>query len=662
MKLNYRPEIDGLRAIAVISVIFYHSEFYLFQNKFLSGGFLGVDIFFVISGYLITSIILNEKKISGSFSLKNFYVRRLKRLMPALIVVCFATFIGGYFILLPSELIELSKSSIFSLFYVSNFYFYFSQFTYGTESVLLKPLLHTWSLGVEEQFYIIFPIFFLIILNNFKNKVLTLLLSFIILNLITIQFLGNLNVNSIIDENLLFYAPTKFTDFYFITSRFWELLSGSLVSYLKFNNENLFNKKNLIYNLLPYIGLTIILISLVYFQFDFYHPSFFTAVPIIGTCLIILFINEKSYIYKLLSSKFLVWIGLMSYSLYLWHYPLFAFNRYLTFEPNTFIRQLFVGILLFFIGYISYKYIEQPFRNKKNISTKSFLNLTILTISISCVIYIFSISKDGFLNRTQITKNYNIDKGYYMKEHLNFQLSQVYDNFQKSNKTDVLIIGNSHAEDTYEIFVWGKNNYNNLNFTLLNPKKTYQDMAYQVSCFYDLIFFKSTKCRGREYGNNIIEQYENSEIIILSTKWYKKDLDLLNDIIKKIIKDKKKPIIFGNTLELQEYTTFKFNLLDYFIYNSKRMPNEKELLDLEKKAYNNIINTEKINSFLKNLSKENKIVYLNKIDYLCDEKKQKCKLLTPDGYKIFYDNQHYSKKGAEYLAKIIFEKQWLKIN
>ena len=102
MKLNYRPEIDGLRAIAVISVIFYHSEFYLFQNKFLSGGFLGVDIFFVISGYLITSIILNEKKISGSFSLKNFYVRRLKRLMPALIVVCFATFIGGYFILLPS--------------------------------------------------------------------------------------------------------------------------------------------------------------------------------------------------------------------------------------------------------------------------------------------------------------------------------------------------------------------------------------------------------------------------------------------------------------------------------------------------------------------------------------------------------------------------------
>ena len=92
-------------------------------------------------------------------------------------------------------------------------------------------------------------------------------------------------------------------------------------------------------------------------------------------------------------------------------------------------------------------------------------------------------------------------------------------------------------------------------------------MAYQVSCFYDLIFFKSTKCRGREYGNNIIEQYENSEIIILSTKWYKKDFDLLNDIIKKIIKDKKKPVIFGNTLELQEYTTFKFNLLDYFIYN-----------------------------------------------------------------------------------------------
>ena len=567
MKLNYRPEIDGLRAIAILSVIFYHSEIYIFQNKFLSGGFLGVDIFFVISGYLITSIILNEKKISGSFSLKNFYIRRLRRLMPALIVVCFTSFIAGYFILLPSGLIELSKSSIFSLFYISNFYFYFSQFTYGTESVLLKPLLHTWSLGVEEQFYIIFPIFFLIILNQFRNKVFILLLSFLILNLIAIQFLGNLNARSIIDEKLLFYAPTKYTDFYFITSRFWELLSGSLVAYLKFNNENLFNKKYLIYNFLPYIGLSIILISFLYFKFNFYHPSFFTTAPIIGTCLIILFITEKSFIYKLLSSKILVWVGLMSYSLYLWHYPLFAFNRYLTFEPNTFIRQLFVGILLFFLGYISYKYIEQPFRNKKTITTRSFFNLTILTISISLFIYFFSISKDGFLNKTQITKNYNLDNGFYMREHDNFQISQTYNNFQKSDKTDVLIVGNSHAEDTYEIFVWGKNNYDNLNFTLINPKKTYHDMAFQVSCFYNLIFFENTKCRGREYGKNIIEQYKNAEIIVLSTKWYKKDLELLNDIIKKIIEDEKKPIISFITLLLKVW-----RLLPYVLFTTTSSP------------------------------------------------------------------------------------------
>ncbi len=661
MKLNYRPEIDGLRAIAILSVIFYHSEIYIFENKFLTGGFLGVDIFFVISGYLITSIILNEKKITGNFSLKNFYIRRLRRLMPALIVVCFTTLIAGYFILSPTGLIELSKSSIFSLFYVSNFYFYLSHFTYGTESVLLKPLLHTWSLGVEEQFYIIFPIFFLIILNKFKDKVLILLLSFIALNLIVIQFLGNLNKTSIIDENFLFYAPTKFTDFYFITSRLWELLSGALVAYILFDNEN-FLRKRLIFKFLPYLGLIIILISLIYFQLDFYHPSLLTALPIIGTCLIILFISKETFIYKLLSSKILVWVGLMSYSLYLWHYPLFAFNRYLTFESITFARQLFIGLLLILIGYVSYKYIEQPFRDKKRITNQLFLYFTFLTISIISIVCLFSISKDGFLNRTQITKNYNLDKGYYMREHLNFQISQTYDNFQESNKTDILIIGNSHAEDTYEVFVWGKNYYDELNFTLINPKKTYQDMAYQVSCFYDLIFFESTKCRGREYGDNIIDQYKNAEIIVLSTKWYKKDLELLDDIVKKIIEDEKKPIIFGNTLELNLYTNFGFNLLDYFIYKSKRMPNEKEMLDLEKRAYKNIKNTNKTNSFLENLSKKNKIVYLNKIDYLCSEKDEKCKLLTPDGFKIFYDNQHYTKKGAEYLAKIIFEKSWLNID
>tara|TARA_B100000427_G_scaffold326490_1_gene335264 strand:+ start:8576 stop:10561 length:1986 start_codon:yes stop_codon:yes gene_type:complete len=661
MKLDYRPEIDGLRAIAILSVIFYHSEIYLFQNKFLSGGFLGVDIFFVISGYLITLIILNEKKITGNFSLKKFYIRRLRRLMPALTVVCLTTFAFGYFILLPSGLIELSKSSIFSLFYLSNFYFYFSQFSYGTESVLLKPLLHTWSLGVEEQFYIVFPIFFLIILNKLKNRVLTLLSFFIILNLIAVQFLGNLNFRNIIDENLLFYAPTKFTDFYFITSRFWELLSGSLIAYLNFNNKYIQKNKST-YSFFPYLGLIIIIFSLIFFKVDFYHPSILTALPIIGTCLIILFVSKNTFIYKLLSSKILVWIGLMSYSLYLWHYPLFAFNRYLTFEPNTFIRQLIIGILLFFIGYISYKYIEQPFRNKKLISTKFFINLTMFTISISLFVYLFSINKDGFLNKTQITKNYNLDKGYYMREHDEFQISQTYDNFDRSNKTDILIVGNSHAEDTYEVFFWGKENYKDFNFTLINPKKTEHDMAFQISCFYNLIYFEKTNCRGREYGNYIVEQYKNAEIIILSTKWYKKDLELVNDIIQKIIEDKKKPIIFGNTLELKEYTNFKFNLLDHFIYKSKRIPDEKEMLDLEKKAYKNIKNTKKINSYLEKLSKKKEIIYLDKINYLCDKKEKKCKLLTPEGFKIFYDNQHYTKKGAQYLAKEIFKKKWLNFN
>ena len=661
MRLNYRPEIDGLRAIAILSVIFYHSEIYLFQNKFLSGGFLGVDIFFVISGYLITLIILNEKKITGNFSLKKFYIRRLRRLMPALTVVCLTTFAFGYFILLPSGLIELSKSSIFSLFYLSNFYFYFSQFSYGTESVLLKPLLHTWSLGVEEQFYIVFPIFFLIILNKLKNRVLTLLSFFIILNLIAVQFLGNLNFRNIIDENLLFYAPTKFTDFYFITSRFWELLSGSLIAYLNFNNKYIQKNKST-YSFFPYLGLIIIIFSLIFFKVDFYHPSILTALPIIGTCLIILFVSKNTFIYKLLSSKILVWIGLMSYSLYLWHYPLFAFNRYLTFEPNTFIRQLIIGILLFFIGYISYKYIEQPFRNKKLISTKFFINLTMFTISISLFVYLFSINKDGFLNKTQITKNYNLDKGYYMREHDEFQISQTYDNFDRSNKTDILIVGNSHAEDTYEVFFWGKENYKDFNFTLINPKKTEHDMAFQISCFYNLIYFEKTNCRGREYGNYIVEQYKNAEIIILSTKWYKKDLELVNDIIQKIIEDKKKPIIFGNTLELKEYTNFKFNLLDHFIYKSKRIPDEKEMLDLEKKAYKNIKNTKKINSYLEKLSKKKEIIYLDKINYLCDKKEKKCKLLTPEGFKIFYDNQHYTKKGAQYLAKEIFKKKWLNFN
>ena len=169
MKLNYRPEIDGLRAIAVITVIIYHAEIFLLDHKIFKGRFIGVDIFFVISGYLITSIIHKELISTGTFSFKHFYERRIRRIIPVLLVVILASLPFAWIYLLPHSLIDFSKSILYSLGFSSNFYFWYSGAQYGAESSLFKPFLHTWSLSVEEQYYILFPVIFLFVFKYFRK-------------------------------------------------------------------------------------------------------------------------------------------------------------------------------------------------------------------------------------------------------------------------------------------------------------------------------------------------------------------------------------------------------------------------------------------------------------------------------------------------------------
>ena len=210
--LNYRPEIDGLRCLAVLSVIFYHGEITIFGESFFKGGFLGVDIFFVISGYLITSIIINDTK-NNNFSIFNFYKRRFRRIFPALISILLVNILIGYFILLPDQFIELAKSFISSIFFISNYFFYYIGQEYSATNSFLIPFIHTWSLGVEEQFYIIYPIIFVIFyrLIDFKKII-------IILFLVSLLF------------SHLFFQENPSLNFYIIISRIWELMLGAILS------------------------------------------------------------------------------------------------------------------------------------------------------------------------------------------------------------------------------------------------------------------------------------------------------------------------------------------------------------------------------------------------------------------------------------------------
>ena len=382
MKLTYRPEIDGLRAIAVGAVILYHAQITIFGHQLFRGGFIGVDIFFVISGYLITSIILKELFTTGSFSFKHFYERRIRRILPALLFIMLIFLPFAWMYLLPSDFIDFSKSILYSLGFSSNFYFHYSGQQYGAESGLLKPFLHTWSLSVEEQYYILFPIILLITFKYFRKYIIHILILGFVISLGLADW-GSRNHPSF--------------NFYVLPTRGWELLAGSIVAYFEVTKGHRSKNKKL--NLiLPTIGLFLIGHSILFFNDKMFHPSFYTLTPIIGVCLIIWFSHKDELITKILSSKLFVGIGLISYSIYLWHYPIYAFSRITEFTQGSIVKKLLIIITIILLSIISYYFIEQPFRNKKNKFKIIFLSI-IMSYSVLIIFNLNIILKDGVKQR-----------------------------------------------------------------------------------------------------------------------------------------------------------------------------------------------------------------------------------------------------------------------
>ncbi len=362
-KLSYRAEIDGLRAIAVVSVILYHAQTFVYDRDWSEGGYIGVDIFFVISGYLITRIILLELYERDSFSFLNFYERRARRILPILFLVIIVSIPFAWETFLPLEMIEYSRSVLSSILFGSNFFFYFTSTEYGAESALLKPLLHTWSLGVEEQFYLVFPLLVVVIFRYFRKFFLSILVA---LSLLSLQFAELMEV---INPALNFYLP--FT-------RFWELAVGSVLAYRELNYR--VERTDFWSKLLPMLGLYLITYSLFFFNGETPHPSFHTTLPIIGVALIIGFASEKELVGKVLGSKPFVWVGLVSYSAYMWHYPIFAFARLRDpWTPLSTYDKLELISLTFALSVLSFFLVERPFRRK--LSRKVFFSvLTLVSI------------------------------------------------------------------------------------------------------------------------------------------------------------------------------------------------------------------------------------------------------------------------------------------
>lgn len=359
--MKYRQEIDGLRAIAVLSVIFFHAGF-----SWISGGFVGVDVFFVISGYLITNIITSELS-EGSFRISGFYERRMRRILPALYLVVTISILVAWKLLLPTEMQKFAESVSAVSIFSSNFLFW-RQNGYFDTAAELKPLLHTWSLAIEEQFYVFFPISVLVIWRKRRSLLVHALLLMAILSLTAAHWAAQVK-------------PTA--NFFLLPTRAWELILGALGAIYVSKRSGgwpspRFVGTGYVNDLASGIGALLVLYGMIFFDEKTPFPSFYAIIPTFGTLLILLFADNSTYVGRLLAQKLFVSIGLISYSAYLWHQPIFAFSRhFLVGNPSTEVMICLIIIILGLAG-LSYRFVEQPFRKVGLVSTHAVYTFSIL--------------------------------------------------------------------------------------------------------------------------------------------------------------------------------------------------------------------------------------------------------------------------------------------
>jgi len=332
--LKYRAEIDGLRALAVIPVILFHAGFELF-----SGGFVGVDVFFVISGYLITTILIEDIE-NKRFSIVNFYERRARRILPALFFVMLVCIPFAWMWMLPSQMKDFSQSLVAVSLFASNILFW-RESGYFDVAAEEKPLLHTWSLAVEEQYYMLFPIFLILAWRFGKNRVFWMIVVMAAISLLLSEWGWRKH-------------PTA--NFYLAPTRAWELFSGSIAAFIV---QKQGVQKN---NVLATLGLALIVFSILFYDETTPFPSVYALVPVLGVVLLVLYAEKETITAKLLSTKGFVGIGLISYSAYLWHQPLFAFARIRSFEHPSALTMFTLSVASLLLAFISSKYIEMPFR------------------------------------------------------------------------------------------------------------------------------------------------------------------------------------------------------------------------------------------------------------------------------------------------------------
>jgi peptidoglycan/LPS O-acetylase OafA/YrhL len=594
MQIQYRNDIDGIRALAVVAVV-------LFHLGFLPNGFLGVDVFFVISGYLITGIIHRELK-DGSFSVLRFYERRLRRIVPLVLVVCLVSLVVGCVLMLPDDLENLCQSIVASNFSANNILMYITSADYWAVKNEYKPLMHTWSLGIEEQFYLFFP-FILMAFNGKGEK----FLKYGLFSLILISFLLYLTSDDVASR------------FYFLHYRFFELAVGGIFSIFMVPREDDENRKQIISTFSLGVVVSILAIP------PYWLNSKLTLILVVlFTCILLANGNvagKKSGIYKaVMVNKVMVYIGRLSFSIYMWHQLVFAFARYSFLDHVNLGWSVVLCIVVLILSIISYNLIENPFRNRAFISARKLMIFVGLGLFASTMasFYIYGMSgvvKDypelDFYTRDQRFHSNIFQRTGNININYNERIRDLDKEFKPTPKRKLLVIGNSFGRDLANIFLETpcvrdsvELNY----FDILRVDKDSSIKSRIVSA--DIICISSSVFIGKEFVSNLENKYGIN--IDFSHLWFfgTKDFGLTNGTHYRRFQSDKKNEIYWTSVK------------DGVLAINKKMKSEWG------------------------------INYVDMLSPVSNEKSE-VRVFTPNGKFISQDTEHLTKSGAIYYSQLL---------
>jgi peptidoglycan/LPS O-acetylase OafA/YrhL len=629
-KLEYRPEIDGLRAFAVLPVVFFHAGFETFK-----GGFVGVDMFFVISGYLITSIIISELT-EGVFSISNFYERRARRIMPALFFVMLSSLPFAWAWLTPKEIQDFAQSLIAVSLFGSNIFFW-QETGYFAPSAELKPLLHTWSLAVEEQYYLLFPIFLLVSWKWGLKLIVTILaLTFVISFL-----LANIGAH--------LYPSASF---FLLPTRVWELVIGAFVAIYHTKFEVVLDKT--ISEAGGFIGLGLVIYSIIEFGQETSFTPMYPLLPTLGTALVILFCTKSTILGRFLSRRLFVGVGLISYSTYLWHQPIFAFARHRSPLELSSITFILLSALAVLLGYISWRYVEAPFRKRLEFERRHIFSLSLFGTLFFLSIGVFgNLTNGNLVNDSRLDK---LDNLFIENEGLTVGCHDIKSNMvtcSNSENPEVLLWGDSYAMHLADGLVASNPNIKLVqktahacgSFLNIAPISTVYNRAFSEKClaFNDEVFNFLTNSPSIKYVilSSSFKAYVGRGAKVLTDDGRVVDeqnviTDLMLETIRKVQELGKKPVLFSPLPQNGKN-------IGHCLKKALLFEADEDVCDIN---YSEALKFDsETRTFLNNIKPH--IAVINISDFLCISGLCRSSI---NGVPIYRDEGHLSREGSAYLG------------